>query len=145
MAHQTATLSIIPSHLADALQYTLALTPSSEGQRVAQREMAIALESALDARRQRILISQSQVGFVKWLCLFVQAVCALFTIALVHSDNRLTAIIMLIVFATGAATCVLLILSYDRPFIGQLAISPAPLLQVMPEVESVTQTAPSHE
>ena len=145
MAHQTATLSIIPSHLADALQYTLALTPSSEGQRVAQREMTIALESALDARRQRILISQAQVGFVKWLCLFVQEVCALFAIALVHSDNRLTAIIMLIVFATGAATCVLLILSYDWPFIGQLAISPTPLLQVMPEVESVTQTAPSHE
>ena len=145
MAHQTTTLSIISSHLADALQYTLALTPSSEGQRVAQREMTIALESALDARRQCILISQSQVGFVKWLCLFVQAVCALFTIALVHSDNRLAAIIMPIVFATGAATCVLLILSYDWPFIGQLAISPTPLLQVMPEVESVTQTAPSHE
>jgi len=145
MAHQTATLSIIPSHLADALQLTLALTPSSEGQCIAQREMAISLESALDARRQRILISQSQVGFVKWLCLFVQVVCTLLAIALVHSDNWLAAIIMLTVFATGAATCILLIGSYDRPFTGQLAISAAPLLQVMPGAESVTQTAPAHE
>jgi Protein of unknown function (DUF4239) len=142
MAHRTAMLSIIPSHLADALQFTLILTPSSEGRRVAQHEMAIAFESAIDARRQRILISQSQVGVVKWLCLFVQAGCVLFAIALVHSDNRLAAIIMLTIFATGAAACVLLILSYDRPFIGQLAISPAPLLQVMPEVEGVAQTAP---
>ena len=91
MAHRTATLNIIPRHLADALQWTLTLTASSAGQRIAQREMAIALEPALDARRQRILISQSQVGNAKWLCLFVQAVCALFAIALVHSDNRLAA------------------------------------------------------
>jgi hypothetical protein len=138
MAYQTATLTITPRHLADALQLTLALTPNNEGQRIAQREMTVALESALDARRQRILISQSQVGLEKWLCLFVQAVCALFAIALVHCGNRLTAIIMMIVFATGTATCVLLILSYDRPFIGQLAVTPAPLLQVMPEVGSMT-------
>jgi hypothetical protein len=145
MAHRTATLNIIPSYLADALQLTLALTPSSEGQRVAQQEMAMALESALDARRQRILISQSQVGTVKWLCLFVQAISILLAVALVHSDNRLAAIIMLTVFATGAGSCVLLILAYDRPFIGQLAISPNPLLQVMPEADGVAQTMPSHE
>jgi hypothetical protein len=35
-------------------------------------------------------------------------------------------------FATGVAASVLLILSHDRPFIGELAIGPAPLLQVMP-------------
>jgi hypothetical protein len=136
MAHRTATLNIIPRHLADALQFTLTLTPNSEGQRIAQREMATSLEAALDARRQRILISQSQVGNVKWLCLFVQAACVLFAIALVHSDNRVAAIIMLTVFATGVAACVLVILAYDRPFIGQLAISPNALLQVMPEAES---------
>jgi hypothetical protein len=48
-------LNIIPSCLADALQHALDLTPNSEGQRVAQHEMTIALEPALDARRQRIL------------------------------------------------------------------------------------------
>lgn len=145
MAHHTATLNIIPSCLAEALQHTLTLTPNSEGQRISQHEMTIALESALDARGQRIPISQSQVGPVKWLCLFAQAICALIAIAIVHSDNRLGAIIVLILFATGTATCVLLILSYDQPFNGQLAISPSSLLQVMPEVESVTRTTPSHE
>jgi hypothetical protein len=52
MAHGTATL-------AEAMQATLALTPSSEGQKTAQREITTALETALDARRQRIIISQS--------------------------------------------------------------------------------------
>jgi hypothetical protein len=31
----------------------------------------------LDARRQRIIISESQVNLLKWVCLFMQAVCTL--------------------------------------------------------------------
>jgi Protein of unknown function (DUF4239) len=133
MAHQTATLSMPPRHLFEALQLTLPLTPSSPGQQAAEREMVTELEAAFDARRQRIIISRAQVHFVKWACLFVQAICALFAIALVHSDNRLAAAITIGIFATGVAACVLLIASYDRPFIGQLSIRPDPLLQVMPE------------
>ena len=136
MAHGTATLRAIPGVLAEALQVTLALNPSSEGQKTAQREVATALETALDARRQRIIISQSQVNLVKWSCLFMQAVCALFAIAMVHSDNRLASIIALGIFATGVAASTLLILAHDRPFIGELSIRPDPLLQVMPEIGS---------
>jgi hypothetical protein len=96
-------------------------------------QIATELEAALDARRQRILISRAQVNFVKWSCLFAQAACTLLAIALVHSDNRLAATITMGVFATGVAASMLLILSHDRPFIGQLSIGPDPLLQVMPE------------
>jgi hypothetical protein len=136
MARRTATLGAIPGVLAAALQAALALTPSSEGQKTAQREIATALETALDARRQRIIISQSQVNLVKWSCLFMQAVCALFAIAMVHSDNRLACIIAMGIFATGVAASALLILAHDRPFIGELSIRPDPLLQVMPEIGS---------
>ena len=61
MAHRTATLEVIPYSLAEALNLTLALTPNSQGQQTAQREITTALENALDARRQRIIISQSEV------------------------------------------------------------------------------------
>jgi hypothetical protein len=88
----------IPGVLAEALQATLALMPSSEGQKTAQREIAAALETALDARRQRIVISQSQVNLLKWSILFMQAVCALVAIAMVHSDNRLASIIAMGIF-----------------------------------------------
>jgi|SRR5262249_43414370 len=91
------------------------------------------LESALEARRQRILISRSDVSGVKWACLFVEAICVLATIALVHANHRSAAIIAMDLFATGAAACFLLIGAYDRPFIGHLAVRPDPLLQVMPE------------
>ncbi|MGA7111042.1 MAG: hypothetical protein WBY77_01130 [Pseudolabrys sp.] len=91
MAQGTATLRFTPPLLAEALQLTLALTPNSEGQKTAQREIATALETAFDARRQRIIISQSHVNLVKWLCLFMQAAAALFAIAMIHlrqSDRR---------------------------------------------------------
>jgi Protein of unknown function (DUF4239) len=134
MAHGTATLKAIPGVLAEAMQTTLALMPSSEGQKTAQREITTALETALDARRQRIIISQSQVNLLKWSILFMQAVCALVAIAMVHSDNRLASIIAMGIFATGVAASMLLILAHDRPFTGEISIKPDALLQVMPEI-----------
>jgi hypothetical protein len=139
MAQHTATLRGTPLPLAEALQLTLALTPGSHGQKTAQREIATALENAFDARRQRIIVSQSQVNLVKWSCLFVQAVCALLAIAMVHSDNRLASTITMGIFATGVAASILLILSHDRPFMGELSVRPDPLLQVMPEAEASQQ------
>jgi hypothetical protein len=90
----------------------------------------------VDARRQRIIISQSQVNLVKWLCLLVQAACALLAIALVHSDNRLASTITMGIFATGVAASIWLILAHDRPFTGELSVRPDPLLQVMPEAQA---------
>ena len=136
MAQRTATLQVIPSPLAEALRLTLGLTPSSPGQQTAQREITTALESAFDARRQRIILSQSQVNWIKWACLCLQAACVLIAIAMVHSDNRLSAAIAMWLFAFGVAASLLLILANDRPFIGELAVKPTPLLQVMPELES---------
>ena len=43
MAHRSVTLTAVPSVLVDALQATLALTPSSEGQKTAQRKIATAM------------------------------------------------------------------------------------------------------
>jgi len=134
MAQGKANLRAIPGVLAEALQATFALNPSSEGQKAAQRDIATALETALDARRQRIIISESQVNLVKWACLFIQGICVLIAIAMVQSDNRLSSLIALGIFATGVAASTLLILAHDRPFIGELSIKPDPLLQVMPEI-----------
>jgi len=139
LAQHTATLRITPRALAEALHMTLALTPETEGQKTAQREIATALENALDARRQRIIVSQSEVNWVKWSCLFVQAACALAAIAMVHSDNQLASTITMGIFATGVAASILLILSHDRPFMGEMSVRPDPLLQVMPEAEASQQ------
>ena len=137
MAKGAATLhSIVPPTLNEALRTTLALAPASPGQEIAQREIMRWLEDALEARRQRILVSHAQVDLTKWACLVLQAVCALLAIAVVHSDNRLASAIALGTFATGVAASVLLILAHDRPFTGEIAVSAEPLMQVMPEAKA---------
>jgi hypothetical protein len=107
--------------------------PEAQIRTVAQREIVAGLENAMDARRQRIILSRSSVNWVKWTCLFVQAGCTIVAIAVVHCDNRAAAAIAIGIFATGAAVSVLLIASHDRPFSGEISVKPDVLLQVRPE------------
>lgn len=131
MARQRATLTALPAALIEALQRTLALKPTDDGQRTAQREIVSALHHALDARRQRIIISQSTVTPIKWAGLLLQALCTLIAISMVHSDNRLTCGIALALFATGIALSLLLIAAYSRPFTGEISVGPELLKQVI--------------
>jgi hypothetical protein len=107
--------------------------PEAQIRTVAQREIVAGLENAMDARRQRIILSRSSVNWVKWTCLFVQAGCTIVAIAVVHCDNRAAAAIAIGIFATGAAVSVLLIASHDRPCSGEISVKPDVLLQVRPE------------
>ena len=133
MARHRATFTMVPTALGEALELAVMMPVSGDGQVAVQREMIAALENALDARRQRILASRSGVNWVKWLALVLQALCTLTAIAVVHSDNKPSARIALGLFATAVAVCIVLIAAHDRPFSGQLSVSPDVLLQVQPE------------
>ena len=132
MSRHHATLSTRPDALVEALKLTLVLESQTAGQVAAQREIVVALESAMDARRQRIIISESTVNWVKWACVLLQALFALVAIALVHSDNRTSAAIAMGLFATGVAVSIVLIASHSGPFSGEISVGPDLLLQVMP-------------
>ena len=136
MAGQTASLRPAPPALTEALQLVVSMSPQGAGQQTAQREIISALGTALDARRQRIIISQAEVNPVKWWSLYLQAICELFVIALVHCGNRLASGIAMTLFATGVAASVLLIAAHDRPFTGQISVGPEPLLQIMPDAST---------
>jgi hypothetical protein len=131
MARQKATLNTTPHALADALQFVLSLPAASPGQQTAQREITSAIEAARDARRQRIIVSGAEVSVVKWVCLYLQAASVLLVIAMIHAEDRGASAISIGLFATGIAASVLLIAAYDRPFIGQLSVTPDPLLQIV--------------
>ena len=93
--------------------------------------MVRALHTAPDARRQRISISESAVGVVKWVGILLQGFCTLVAIAMVHSDNRRACAMTLMHFATGIALSVLLIAAYSRPFTGENSVGPELLKQVI--------------
>jgi hypothetical protein len=133
MARRDATLTIAPARLNEALRLTLSLDARSNGQVAAQREMLVSLENALEARRQRIILSGSSINWVKWTVLLVQAGLTLITIALVHSDNRAANRMIMTIFATGVGVALVLLASHSRPFTGEMSVHADVLLQVMPE------------
>jgi hypothetical protein len=132
MERQSATLRVVPRSLASALDVAVLLKPTDSGQATAQREIVSSLQAALDARRERIIVSRSSVNWGKWSAVIVLAVLTLVAIALVHSDNRLTAAIAMGLFASAVAVTMVMILSQDRPFSGEFGVKPDALVQVMP-------------
>ena len=136
MAGHTASLRPAPPALTEALQVVVSLTPQGAGQQTVQREIISTLGIALDARRQRIIISQAEVNPVKWWSLYLQAICEFVVIGLVHCGNRVASAIAMALFATGVAAAVLLIAAHDRPFTGRISVGPEPLLQIMPDAST---------
>jgi hypothetical protein len=102
------------------------------GQVIAQREIVASLERALDARRQRIIVSGSRINAVKWTGLLLLAVLTLLAIAFVHSGNRRTAAVAMGVYAAAVAVVLIMLASQDRPFTGQLGLDPDVLEEVSP-------------
>ena len=133
MSHQRATLTVIAAPLADALELAVGLSPRTEGQKTAQREIVSSLQSAFDARRQRILVSESSVNWVKWSGVILVALLTLIAIAFVHSDNRLSAALAMGLFSAAVAASLMLIAAHQHPFSGQFAVRPDPLIEVMPQ------------
>jgi Protein of unknown function (DUF4239) len=133
MAHQRETLTVIPAPLAQALQLAIGLSPRTEGQKEAQRGIVDSLQSAFDARRQRIIVSESTVNWVKWAGVILVALLTLIAIAFVHSDNRLTAALAMGIFSAAVAASLMLIAAQARPFSGQFAVRPDVLVQVTPQ------------
>jgi len=132
MARQGATLAVVPHPLADLLRVALGLRPAEPGQIVAQRELVTSVENALDARRQRIIVSESSVNGAKWGAVIALAILTLFGVAFVHSDSRLGAAIAMTLFASAAAACVVMIAAQERPFAGPFAVEPTALVEVEP-------------
>ena len=133
MARREVNLTMVSESLAQALQVAVATPVEGPGQIAAQREIITGIENALDARRQRILISESQMNLVKWTTLIVMGVCFMVMVAIVHCDNQLALRLALGSFATAIAISIVLIVAHDRPFTGTAGVKPSPLLQVIPE------------
>mgnify|MGYP003579870497 CR=1 FL=1 len=102
MPHRNAALTKVPRPLVEALQLALDQVPQSGAQTIAQREIVRALQQALDARRQRIIVSYSTINWVKWSGLALEGILTLLTIGLVHSENRPAAVLAMVIFATAA-------------------------------------------
>jgi Protein of unknown function (DUF4239) len=132
MEEGRASLDHIPVALSDALDLAVGFAPDDEGDAVAQREIVASIQDALDARRQRIIVSESSIDTVMWLAVIGLALLTLVAIAVVHSGNSTSARFALGVFALAVAVVITMLVAQDQPFSGQLGLDPDLLEQVLP-------------
>jgi hypothetical protein len=119
--------------LAEALTAVLSFAPAQINQQIAQERAVVAIERALDARRNRVRLSQAEIAPLQWVVISVLAVLILMTLAAVHIENRLAMGFTMFVFSTAVAVCLLLLMVYDRPFgAGGFIIEPTVIRDVMP-------------
>lgn len=133
MASGRATLESIAVGLAEAMSALLSFSPVQANQKLAQQRALVAIEQALEARRNRVLLSQAEIAPIQWAVILVLATLILVTIALVHIDRRLAMGVTLFTFSTAIAICLVLLAVYDRPFgAGGFTVRPTVLRAVVP-------------
>ena len=126
-------LALSDAFTIEALDSAFALEkPADDSQQAAKPDMTIALRTALDARRQRIVISESAVGAVRSGG-EISGHCASWSpLHMVHADNRRAcAITSDAALQTGVALSALLIAADSRPFTGEISVTPELLKQVI--------------
>jgi hypothetical protein len=132
MRDQRATLTAVPVPMGQALRLAVRIDPADQGQVTAQRELVSSLEDALDARRQRIIISEGTINWVKWLAVVALGALTLIAVACVHAGNRRTAALAMAIFGSAVAMTLVLMASQALPFNGDFGVKPDALLEVAP-------------
>jgi amino acid transporter len=116
MARVEANLRAIPAGLRDGISALLSFVPAQPTEQLAQQRTLVALEQALESRRNRILISQLEISAIQWIVIVVLTILILVTIAMIHIDNREAMVATMFIFSTAVAVCLTLLMAYDRPF-----------------------------
>lgn len=126
-----ASLRRSPPGIPDAVRTLVSFVPTQQGQIAAQSRAILALMTALEARRNRILLSEATIEPIQWTVIILLLVLVLVTIAKVHIDRPTTAAGALFVFSTAMAACLILLLVNDRPFAaGGFTLQPTALEEV---------------
>jgi hypothetical protein len=111
-----AELRLLPPGLTDGLDALLSFNPATPGQRIAQERSEAAIERVLEARRDRIVLSQATIEPIQWIVILILSTLVLLVIAMVHIDWPVTVALNLFLFSTAVAVCLILLMVNDRPF-----------------------------
>ena len=92
-----------PPGLPVALTLLLSFVPQQPGQQLAQGRAVAAIEQVLQARRNRILLSESAISPSQWIVIIVPDTLILITIGTVHAARHTTAAFNMTIFSTAVA------------------------------------------
>lgn len=130
MAARDETLRRPPAGLLQAI-HRVATYPAPGAMAATDRILA-SLDTALDARRHRVLLSETgALGLGRWLAAAVLAMCLQLTIAMVHAHDRRAQVLTVAVFTAAAATALAVVAAFDQPFRATPAgVQPHALLEL---------------
>jgi hypothetical protein len=93
----------------------LDLNPIRPGEQLAQQRVVAALDQALDARRNRIMLSGELIDGVQWGVILVLMILILTTVAMGNVESPGASAIAMFIVATASAASLVLLLAYDQP------------------------------
>ena len=132
MSAGQATLVVAPAQLVRVQSLVLALPTGTDGQRVAQNQLVVSIDRALEARRARLALSNSAIDPFRLMALFLVAVTTLAAMGCVQADRLRRAATAMALLATAMAIALTLLVAEAAPFAGYFAITPDLLLQIRP-------------
>jgi hypothetical protein len=92
-----------PPGLPDALITLLSFVPQQPGQQLAQSRAVAAIEQVLQARRDRILLSEAAISPPQGVVIVVLEALILLTIGTVHAGRHMTTAASMLIFSTAVA------------------------------------------
>jgi hypothetical protein len=104
-----------PRVLTEATAMVLGLNPIRPGEQLAQQRVVAALDEALDARRNRIMLSGDLIDGVQWGVILVLMILILTTIAMGNVESPRASAVAMFIVATASAASLVLLLAYDQP------------------------------
>lgn len=116
--------------LYQAVEAVMMTEPANQGETVAQNGVVHALNDALAARNQRLNLSDERVGDLKWTVMLALGTLVLISVGLLHHGNAIALAISVGIASTAISAALIPIVAYDRPFAGERAIPPTPLLHL---------------
>jgi hypothetical protein len=115
MARGQKDMGRTPRVLAEATAMVLDLNPLRPGEQLAQQRVVAALDEALDARRNRIMLSGELIDAVQWGVILILMILILATVAMGYVETPRASAIAMFVVATASAASLVLLLAYDQP------------------------------
>jgi hypothetical protein len=128
MADGRANIRQPPPGLSDALHAALTFDAATRSQAIAQERIIVAIENALEIRRNRVLLSQGSISALQWAAITALAALMLCVLAMVHMDRPRAGWAAMLVLSTAVATCLVLLFVHDKPYgAGGFTVAPAAL------------------
>ena len=134
MAEARLSLHSFPPHLEEAMGAILSFAPVGASQQLVQNRALIAVEDAVEFRRNRVSVSRAEIAPVQWAVIVVLSGMILATLAAIHINARWAMAFAMFVFSTAVAMCLVLLMVYDRPFgSGGFTLPPTAYREAMPD------------